>query len=379
MLANHTAQCPRGIQHTLLTMTSNPRSTSTLFAACLLTLTACTGTVLKSEVTQTTSEAVSDPVEEISQAAPKPPIEQPVAQDSPNIVASTEPQSYLNSHGLESLGEACRAAIASVGDEVTAQGAFISFVMPADMIDDPTHSDAPRPDRLILYLDAADTVAEQYLVRSSSALALLEQSSQLILYTTTITESCDTVASVIFDVSRYQSTEIGLVDGQVTEFTCSVVSNGYGEDYLYWGQRYCYDEPDLIQPEVLSELDAVCQSAIAGVEASLQQMHNTYVDYKSVQQGPQSDTPQGIYLSLDAYNGVGIGDAYQYSAALNVMDSAELLTQYTEDILDGCGGIEEVRFALTEYQNRVFAQIDGQIIETTCTGGSVISTYCSEG
>ncbi|MGF1522180.1 MAG: hypothetical protein ACFBSF_07685 [Leptolyngbyaceae cyanobacterium] len=58
------------------------------------------------EGNQTTSEAVSDPVEDISQAAPKPPIEQPVAQDSPNIVASTEPQSYLNSHGLESLGDA---------------------------------------------------------------------------------------------------------------------------------------------------------------------------------------------------------------------------------------------------------------------------------
>lgn len=357
-------------------MTSHAHSTRTLFAACFLALTACNGATLTPEVTEVTSETGSAPVEEISQSASKPPIEKPMEQGAPNtIAASTEPQSALNSHGLESLGEDCRAEIASVANEVVSQGAFISYVMPAD---DTTHPDAPRPERLMVYLDAADTVTEQYLVRSSSALALLDQPSQLNRYTTTITESCDTVASVIFDVSRYQSTEIGLVDNQVTEFDCSVVSNGYGEDYLSWGRRYCYDAPDLTQPEVLSEVDASCQSAIAGIEASLQKMHNTYVSYKSVQQIPQSDTPQGISFYLDAYNGVSLGDAYQYSAALDVMDSAELLTQYTQDILNGCEGMEEARFALTDYQNRVFAQVDGQISETTCTGGSVISTYCSE-
>lgn len=100
------------------------------------------------------------------------------------------------------------------------------------------YTDEPRPLALSLWLDADDTMAQGDIVQSSSALDLYESLDTLQRYTGTITDDCEAIAAVKFQLTEYQSRMLGLFDNQVFEFSCSATFPEVGEQ-LPWGFRPC--------------------------------------------------------------------------------------------------------------------------------------------
>jgi len=105
------------------------------------------------------------------------------------------------------LGQQCQRAIASMEAQMMTNGVTVGYLSVQDISEQ--YTDEPRPLALSLWLDADDTMAQGDIVQSSSALDLYESLDRLQRYTGTITDDCEAIAAVKFQLTEYQSRMLG--------------------------------------------------------------------------------------------------------------------------------------------------------------------------
>jgi hypothetical protein len=98
---------------------------------------------------------------------------------------------------------------------------------------------APRPLELMLWLDAADTVAEGDLVQASAALDLYESTPVLTQLTQAIVGGCADIGAVTYGLTEYQTRTFGIYDDDVMEFGCTPAYADISQT-LPWGFRWCF-------------------------------------------------------------------------------------------------------------------------------------------
>lgn len=76
--------------------------------------------------------------------------------------------------------------------------------------------------------------------------------------------------------------------------------------------------------------------------------------------------PRNLFVGLDAYDTQETGDMVAHSSALDLLESSQMLRDFSQNIIDRCHNIVAVTFLVTEYQSRRFGWVDGAVREFRC-------------
>lgn len=136
--------------------------------------------------------------------------------------------------------------------------------------------------------------------------------------------------------------------------------------------------PALAQSTSVQDLEPQCKAAIFDIERNIENYRRAYVSNVSVYDTQTdadlpTETPLNLLIGLDAYDSQGEGDVVSQSSALDLLESPQMLRNYSEKIIDRCENIVSVNFLLTEYQSRQFGWVNGSVREFRCADSSTTS------
>jgi hypothetical protein len=131
--------------------------------------------------------------------------------------------------------------------------------------------------------------------------------------------------------------------------------------------------PVLAQSVSTTNLEPSCKATIFDMEREMENYKSAYVrgvhmyDISTEANLPTKKT-RHLSVSLDAYDTQATGDIVAHSSALDLLESSQMLRDFSQNIIDRCDNIVAITFHVTEYQSRRFGWIDGAVREFRCPG-----------